>query len=152
MELRAEDLKGIPPANLRVPRDEFVALWAEAEDAHERLTAANIVHWDVWGVASTCRWLAGATSRLPTGKRYVSRSPVTQREHSAMPERITAELLAGETLLMRANPSPTMAKRHVQYLAAVATLRWAWMGSEPAPYNVVSRADASRTDLAHHRN
>lgn len=149
MKLTEADLSGIPAANIRVPRDEFVALWTAAEEADERLTAAKVVHWDVGGVLLTCRWLAGATYRLRSGRRCMSTSPVTDRQKLAMPELITAEFHAGETLLMRANPPAHVVGRREMYEAAVATLRWAWMRSGPAPYHWVSQAGASRTDLAH---
>ncbi|MFI5960463.1 hypothetical protein [Cryptosporangium sp. NPDC051539] len=147
MKLTEADLRGIPAANIKVSRDEFVALWTASEEMHEQLKGAD---WGVWGVACACRWLADATSRRLDGRRHMSKSPATRREKRAFPELITAELVAGETMLASKRPSPVVVSQREYYEAAVATLRWAWMRNVPAPYHWLSQASALRTDLAQH--
>lgn len=108
--------------NLRVPRAEFAALWTAAEQHQEQ----HGTDWYGAGVVMTCRWLARATVRPPTGPWRPARSPVTGRTAMAHEELIEAELLAAETLAMR-RPVPTWLEHRPGWIeAVVATLKWAW--------------------------
>ena len=58
------DIARIPVANLRVPRAEFAAVWAAAEQRDASRRDRGVTDWYARGVAATCRWLAGALVRL----------------------------------------------------------------------------------------
>jgi hypothetical protein len=70
LELTGTDVERVPRENLRVPRDDFAAVWSLAERlAHDDRYAV--------GVVETCRWLAGANvhPRSPRPAGAGSRSP-----------------------------------------------------------------------------
>lgn len=115
----------VPQGNIRVPREEFAALWRAAEQAQETHNT-----WQGAGVTMTCRWLAGATVRPTEGRSYMAFAPVTERDVQAIEELIHAELLAAEKLAIRA---PRWLQDRPGWLdAVIATLNWAWLGrSEP---------------------
>lgn len=70
------DVAGLPPGNIRVSGEEFASVW--------RAAAANDLEpsgdWYAAAVATTCRWLATASARLPNGTAGLLRSPATRRE------------------------------------------------------------------------
>ena len=93
-------LARVPVGNLRVPRAEFGALWAEAE----RLSTSSPARgpdWYAGGVAATCEWLAGAVLRARHGPPRPRTPPATGRGARAYEELIEAEYLAAERLLAR---------------------------------------------------
>jgi hypothetical protein len=133
VEVTEADVARIPQTNLRVPRAEFVAVWAAAE---QRCAA----DWYAAGVAVTCRWLATATVRPATGRPYVAYAPVTGRTARAYEELIEAEYLAAERLDLR-HPRPQwLAERPGWVEGIAATLRWAWRRTGPPPIHLEERA------------
>jgi hypothetical protein len=145
VELTARVIDEIPGGNLRVPRSEFVAVWAEAERLCEeqRKRGSSGDGWYAVGVANTCRWLAGATVifNYPHGpKARPASAPVTRREARAHEELIEAEVLAVERMAIR---HPRGVVEEPGWLQAVeATLKWVWRGSGVPPLEI-RRADAS---------
>jgi hypothetical protein len=132
MELTTEELTRIPWANIRIPEADFVAVWTAAETAAESLRGEKTAGWDVWGVARTCRWLAGADSRLD-GQRFSTLSPATKCQITAYPEVIVREARRAEVLAM-SDPRPRWLQSRDGYIdAVVATFRWAWGGSGCRP-------------------
>jgi hypothetical protein len=130
------DIAKIPVANLRVPREEFAALWTAAEQRVREQAARGLQDWHAAGVVVTCRWLARATVRPADGEWYVAFAPVTQRTRSAQPELIEAEQLAAEKLDML-RPRPGWLQRRPGWSEAIcATFRWAWARTGPAPLQV----------------
>ncbi len=126
MEVTARNVEEIPRGNLRVPRNEFVALWRVTE----HLMVANSADWYVAGVAMTCRWLACAAVPSVLGGRELAWAPATQRRGLAHEELIASELLAAEASALR---NPRGVEGRPGWLEGiVATLRWAW-GVSPAP-------------------
>jgi len=123
----------IPPTNVRVPRAEFVAVWAAAE--------REVSHdWYALGVAMTCRWLATATVRPRNGRWYEAYAPVTERSARAYEELIEAEYLAAEKLDMR-RPRPRWVAERPGWIEGVcATLRWAWRRIGAPPIQLDERA------------
>jgi hypothetical protein len=85
MELTAADFERIPGENLRVPRDEFVAVWALAE---RRADAGSIY---ALGVAKTCRWIAHAKVPAVIFGPEPAWPPVTHQQITADPDTIEAE-------------------------------------------------------------
>lgn len=144
VELTARVIEEIPRGNLRVPRSEFLAVWAEAErlceEQRKRRTSGN--NWYAVGVANACRWLAGATVTFnyPHGpKARPAPAPVTRREARAHEELIEAELLAVERMALR---HPDGIVDEPGWLEAVeATLKWVWRGSGVPPLEI-RHADA----------
>jgi hypothetical protein len=130
MDVTDADVARIPPRNLRVPRAEFVAVWAAAE----RHLSEHPKDWYGAGVAVTCRWLANATVRTKSGPWRKEPAPVSEREASAYEELIEAECLAAEKTLIR-RPR-WMAYRPGWVEGILATLCWAWRRSGPAPIDV----------------
>ena len=88
VELTARVIDEIPRGNLRVPRSEFVAVWAEAERlCEEQRRGGSGGGWYAVGVAHTCRWVAGATVvfNYPHGpKAEPASAPITHREAGRM--------------------------------------------------------------------
>jgi hypothetical protein len=127
----------IPGGNLRVPRSEFVAVWAEAD----RLDAENARNgtgdWYVVGVLSTCTWVAGATVvvNYPSGPQARPASaPITRHTARAHEELIEAEMLAAERMAIQ---HPDGIDGRPGWLeAVVATLAWVWRGSGMPPLHV----------------
>lgn len=81
VEPTARMLEDIPRGNLRVPRSEFAAVWAEAERlCDEEKRGGPGGGWYAAGVAHTCRWIAGASVvfNFPHGPRTQPASaPIT---------------------------------------------------------------------------
>lgn len=129
--MTADDIARIPLGNLRVPREEFVALWTAAERASAEQSERGVIDWRSSGVAQSCAWLAGAPLRLGTGAVVPRRSPVTERTASAYEELIEAELIAAERLAMR-TPRPQWVSNRPGWIEAVcATLKWVWRHGGP---------------------
>ena len=107
VELTARMIEDIPPANLRVPRAEFAAVWAEAERLCDEETRGGPGGgWYAVGVANTCRWIAGASVvfNFPHGPRTQPASaPITGRTARAHEELIEAETLAAERWVSKPN-------------------------------------------------
>ena len=131
MEVTENDIKRIPLRNLRVPRDEFVAVWAAAERRNTEQTEQGVTDWYAGGVIATSRWMARAIVRPSSGPRRLARSPVSSRTELAYEELIEAEYLTAELLDVR---RPDLVESRPGWCEAVrATLRWAWRRSGPAP-------------------
>lgn len=137
VDVTERDVEAIPGGNLRVPRGEFVAVWAAAE----RNMGDDPTDWYAAGVAVTCRWLAAATVRPATGRWYVQWAPVTKRTGSAYEELVEAECLAAEALLTRRPIPRWLLGRRGWIEGIVATFRWAWQRSAEAPLAAAVRAD-----------
>jgi len=143
VELTARVIDEIPRGNLRVPRSEFVAVWADAArlcDEQERGGVGG--GWYAAGVAHTCRWIAGATVvfNYPHGpKARPASAPITSREARAHEELIEAEVLAAERMAIR---HPNGIEGRPGWLDAIAaTLTWVWRGSGVLPLEI-RRAEA----------
>jgi hypothetical protein len=130
MEVTGRAIESIPRGNLRVSRDEFVALWRLAE----HIGQARPADWYVAGVAATCRWLACAAVPSILGGWELARAPATRRSRLAHEELIEAELFAAEVQALR-NPGG-FEGRPGWLEGIVATLQWAWAGSSVAPLDV----------------
>jgi len=138
VEVTEHDIARIPVRNLRVPRDEFVALWIEAQRLSREWAAQGVTDWYAGGVASTCQWLAGAIVRTSTGRRYPAYSPATRRTATAYEELIEAEYLAAELLDVR---QPRLAASRPGWCDGIrATLRWAWRRNGPRPLDLPAPA------------
>jgi hypothetical protein len=144
VEVRESDVAGIPAGNIRVPQDEFVAVWMTASRRAEEQGAQGATDWYAVAVAVTCRWLATAPMRPKTGAHRLTRSPATNRARVAYEELIEAEYLAAEMLEQR---RPDIVEHEPGWCEGVrATLRWAWRRSGPRPVEVpgpAGRVDAS---------
>jgi hypothetical protein len=124
------------PANVRVPRGEFAALWATAEQRCDEMGVRGVTDWYAGGVAATCEWLAAAVFRPTSGPRQDACSPVTGRSARAYEELIEAECVAAERMLLR-RPRPRSLLRRPGWIEGVtATLRWAWRRDGPTPLDV----------------
>ena len=124
------DIARIPVGNVRVPRTEFAAVWAAAED-RTRPRDEGVSGWFTAGVAVTCRWLAGAVVEVVPGRRGLAASPVGKREVRAYEELIEAEFLAAERL---ADRRPDLVEHRPGWCEGIAaTLRWAWRHDGPSP-------------------
>jgi hypothetical protein len=137
VDVTARMIEEIPRGNLRVPREEFAAVWSAAEQIHDRLKAQGKGDWYVTGVVITCRWLGCATTvfNYPHGpKAEPTDAPITNRSARAHEELIEAETLAAELEAIR---HPEGIKGEPGWLeAVVATLNWAWRGSGVPPLDV----------------
>ncbi len=131
VEVTEHDIARIAVRNLRVPRDDFVALWAAARRRGREQGDRGITDWYSGGVAATCAWIAGAMVQAPNGRRVPARSPATNRSATAYEELIEAEYLAAELLDVR---RPDLVEHRPGWCEAVrATLRWAWRRNGPPP-------------------
>lgn len=138
MEVTWKDIERIPVRNLRVPLDEFVAVWAEAERRNTEQAERGVTDWYAGGVIVTCRWLARAVVRPASGQRRVARPPVSRHDEPAYEELIEAEYLAAELLDER---RPNLVESRPGWCEATrATLRWAWRSSGMPPIDVSVRA------------
>jgi hypothetical protein len=99
------DIARIPAANIRVPRAEFAALWAAAEQLCDEQGRRGVTDWYAGGVAATCEWLAAAVFRPEYGPPQDAHSPATGRSARAYEELIEAEFIEAERLLVQAPPS-----------------------------------------------
>jgi hypothetical protein len=136
VDLTTADIAHIPAENMRVSRDEFGAVWSEAEQLHDDRVSQHIQDWYGAGVVVTCRWLACATVRSPSGAPRPARSPVTKRTGMATPELIEAEWLAAEVLDARRPTPDWLATRPGWSAGIVATLAWAWRHGTAPPVDM----------------
>lgn len=135
VELPEHDVSRIPVGNLRVLREEFVAVWAVAERRCKELGEQGVIDdWYPAGVAVTCAWIATATVRSVSSRSFAARSPVTRTTALAYEELIEAEYLAAEQL--DARRPDLLASRPGWCDGIRATLRWAWRHSGPAPLSI----------------
>src|SRR4051794_14004206 len=149
MEVRTADVTGIPAGNIRVPRDEFAAVWRAASALDAARAERGVTDWYAGAVASTCRWLATAPTRSKRGPGRLTRSPATKRARLAYEELIEAEYLAAETLEQR---RPDIAEHEPGWCDGVrATLRWAWRRSGPPPVDVSTPPVCDRASTDTHR-
>jgi hypothetical protein len=134
MKVTGADEGAVPPGNLRVPRRDFLAVWTFASERADEQASRGVTDWYAGGVATTCRWLATAPSRLPNGLVNPTPAPATRRTALAYEELIEEEFLAAERL---AETRPDLVDSRPGWCEGVlATLRWAWRREGPAPMNV----------------
>ncbi|MEJ2862588.1 hypothetical protein [Actinomycetospora flava] len=134
MKVTDADMGAVPSRNVRVPRQDFLLTWLAASERADELAASGVTDWYVGGVATTCRWLATAPSRLPNGLVDPTPAPATRRTALAYEELIEQEFLAAERL---AEQRPDLVESRPGWCEGVlATLRWAWRREGPAPVNV----------------
>ena len=134
MDVSARDLARVPAEHLRTPRAEFARLWLAAEERAE-----SDPDWYAFGVAATCRWMAGVTVRPDQGPWYPAPAPVTQRTGRSTPELIQQECMEAELLAMR-RPEPTWLARRPGWIdGVIATLNWAWLGTGSVPLDIDRR-------------
>lgn len=127
MEPDADDVAAIPRENVRIPIAEFAAVWRQAERRYQDDVQRGVVDWYVYGVAATCRWMAGAGWRLGSNEP-MARAPATERAIRPQPETIEGEVLDAARLLAHGRPEwPGWAE------AIVNTFGWAWGGSGVQP-------------------
>lgn len=141
MDVTDADVAGIPPRNLRVPREEFVEVWRTAVRLDAEHSLRGVQDWYAGAIATTCRWLAAAPVRPGRGPWGLASAPVTKRSTSrAYEELIQEELLAAERLDMQSPRPAWLVARPGWSEGIVATLRWAWARTGPAPIPVDVRA------------
>jgi hypothetical protein len=140
VELTPADIARVPAENLHVSLAEFAAVWAAAELHQEEQARRKVLDWYGAGVVVTCRWLAQAIVRPPTGSQRPARSPVTGRTNMAYPELIEAECLAAELLDMRQPRPAWLVDQPGWSEAIVATLNWAWRRTGGPPVEVARSA------------
>jgi len=140
VDVTPADIARVPAENLHVSRAEFAALWAAAERHEEEQARRQVLDWYGAGVVVTCRWLARAIVRPPSGRRRPARSPVTGRTNMAYPELIEAECLAAERLDMHRPVPAWLAEQPGWSAAIVATLNWAWLRTGGPPIGVAHSA------------
>src|SRR6266511_3831293 len=138
VDVTTREIETIPRENLKVPRGEFVAVWAEAERLLEvQKRGGEGGGWYAVGVAGTCRWIAGTSVvfNYPHGpKAQPAMAPVTHTRARAHEELIEAECLAAERQVIR---HPDGIEGRPGWLeAVVATLTWVWRGSGRPPLDV----------------
>lgn len=139
MAATAEQLARIPAGNLRVPRDEFAAVWTAAQHRSTQQGERAIQDWYAAGVVATCRWLAGAPHRTSWGRIQQPAAPVTRSCATAYEELIEAECVAVELLPVR---QPDLVAERPGWCEGIrATLWWAWRGEGPAPLAVPRPAE-----------
>ncbi len=138
MEVTEKDVERIPLRNLRVPLDDFVTVWAEAERRNAEQAQRGITDWYAGGVIVTCRWLARAVVRPTSGPWRMARPPVSRHDERAYEELIEAEYLAAEMLDVR---RPDLVESRPGWCEAIqAAMRWAWRSSGTPPIDVPVRA------------
>lgn len=125
VEVSAKTRAKVPGENLRVARAEFGAVWSLAERLGGQPGPDNDY---LVGVLWTCRWLADhpVWSRM-LNRTEIPRSPLTRRQHAAVPETNEAEYLAAVRPRGR---EPEFAR------GVAATLEWAWRGSGRPPLDI----------------
>ena len=144
VEVSARDVDKIPQRNIRVPREEFAALWRVAERRNEELGTRSEGAWFNAGVVVTCRWLARATVRPETGPWYTTSAPVTGKTSLVYEELIANECLQAEKLAMRM-PVPDWLQRRPGWVEGIlATLDWAWQRNGRPPIDVSRQAPVNR--------
>lgn len=118
--------------NLRVPREEFLAVWDAASRREGELGEASDTDWGMAAVVATCRWMAAVPMRTALCGG-LPRSPVTLQGCRARGDLIEAEWQAA-----RANDfAPVLAARPGWAEGVRATFRWAWRGDGPPPIELV---------------
>jgi hypothetical protein len=132
VKVTERDLRRIPSGNLRVGLAEFGAVWSAAEEQAAAKARHGVTDWAAGGVRMTSRWLAGAVTESRGGRRRLPVAPITRTTSPAIEERIEAEYLAAVALAAKAD-SALVSDRPGFIEAVVATLRWAWRRSGPAP-------------------
>jgi hypothetical protein len=139
MEVTENDIKRIPVRNLRVPRDEFVAVWSAVEQLSTDQAQQRVIDWYTGGVLVTCQWMARAVVRPASdGPWRLARPPVSRHDERAYEELIEAEYLAAELLDVR---RPDLFESRPGWCEGIqATLRWAWRHAGPPPIDVPVRA------------
>lgn len=123
MDVRAEEIAGIPAGNLRVPRTDFANVWRAAEQLGRTDEYAA-------GVAIACRWIACSTVVF-NGRRGPSYAPITGTSRLAHEELLEREYLAAEKECIRLADSDDRWRPIVE--GAAAALRWAWKGQGVPP-------------------
>jgi hypothetical protein len=142
MEVTEMLLSEVPVGNLRVPRDEFGALWNEAERLSAAQAGRAAPDWYPAAVAMTCRWLAGAVVQDRAGRRAPAPAPATRRRTRAIEETVEAEYMAAEQLDRR---RPDLVKHQPGWCEGIrATLRWAWRREGPCPLPCNQRTGAGQ--------
>lgn len=127
------DTARVRAGNVRVPHQEFFAIWREARDVE---SAADGAHdWYAAAVALTCRWMA-ATPLQTALCGGLPRSPATERACLANEDLIEAEWRAAQQLELH---RPELASRPGWCDGVRATLRWAWRQEGPAPLQLTPR-------------
>ena len=128
MSPTVSDRVRVAAENIRVPRDEFVAVWQEA--GRREAGGGQDTDWYLGAVVQTCRWMAAVPLRsaLCGG---LTRSPVTLRSCRARPELIEAECRAAQR---QEHFSPELAARPGWCEGVRATFRWAWRRQGPPPF------------------
>lgn len=142
MDITAADVAGVPPGNVRVPLDAFLALWRAAADQDREHASRGVTDWYGGAVALTCRWMAAATIRTSRGGGMV-RSPATRRRVVAYEELIEEEFLAAQDHEQR---RPDLAARPGWCEGVRATLRWAWRAEGPPPLELPGSAALDAMD------
>ncbi len=141
MEVTESLLASVPAGNLRVPPDEFGAVWADAERLNDAESGRADPDWFPAGVAATCRWLAGAVVEGQMGRRSPAPAPATRRQVRAIEELIEAEYMAAEQLDVR---RPDLVEHQPGWCEGIrATLRWAWRRQGPRPISPTRTVAAS---------
>ncbi len=134
MEVSENDVRRIPLRNLRVPLDEFVAVWSAAERLAAEQAELRVTDWYIGGVVVTCQWIARAIVRPSAGPRRLARSPILRNTAAAHEELLEAEYLDAEVLDVR---RPDLLEYRPGWCEGIrATLRWAWRHSGPPPIDV----------------
>lgn len=138
VDVTEADIAGIPTGNVRIPPEEFVAVWRAAARRGDEQGAHGVTDWYAGGVSLTCRWLATAPARSSVGPGGLARSPATRQAIVAYEELIEAEYLAAELLEQR---RPDLVRSRPGWCEAVrVTLFWAWRGQGPPPIEVTAIA------------
>jgi hypothetical protein len=122
----------IASQNLRVPREEFLAVWDAASRRNVERGEAGGTDWGVAAVVATCRWMAAVPMRTALCGG-LPRSPVTLQGCRARGELIEAEWQAAQA----DDFAPVLAARPGWCDGVRATLRWAWRRDGPPPIEVV---------------
>lgn len=136
MDLRSEDIEGIPNGNLSVSRAAFVSVWRTAELRARSDTYAVGVVW-------ACRWIA-CGSEVFNGQRSPAPAPITHTTRRAHEELLEREFQAAERLAIRLQGTDHSDRLFAE--GAAATLRWAWRGEGEPPLHPPTTDDlAPRT-------
>jgi len=113
----------IPEWNVRVPLDEFAAMWRAAEPWYGVWMPNPRNQGRVTGIVEVCRWLAGVTQEAPVTGRLVLADEVT----------IEAEVLAIEETIAAteagAPPAWTLLPPG-RADGVILAFTWAWLAGE----------------------
>ena len=120
VELSAADFERVPRENLRVPWDEFVAVWSLAE---RRADAGSLY---ALGVAKTCRWIAHANVPGVIFGPDPAWPPITHRQILADPDTIEAETVQA-AVWYALDPADREGHWEPGLLEGIAgTFHWVW--------------------------